>query len=522
MKWFIGMVSATNRARLIGIIALAAVVTLAATPKAQSPQEAVIVFYRVRTIEQPKAQTSRIRRIFDRTPPLDPDQNPTIYQMTAGGATRLASIAKGEFFELHVRPGNYVFSWTTGPARGEQTVVSAKAGKRVFVQVQFRSITEVATDAAMTALKDLQPTTDVRVFDSAIRIPPDILSSLQPAASPGAAPSGNAAATQPPSVKEDNTAPTLVQPEIAIRREPRTTTLGSIRQAYVDQPIVVRGSAEQGVLMFWNAARKDGNRYRRDAVSITSKYRGQTANVVAIQLADAGTTPSRPPGAEDDIQNPSFELVAQFPDGTLAMTAATLESLADRAKLVSEQKQREAEMAKNLALVVGKPLYATGLSTLYDPDTTIDDITGSHEILKRLSAARIPLLEPLPILSARYMPAEDGVLIRLRLPGGAAAIAYTNSSLLDAVLPDAPFLQKISGRLLPALPKELTANEIEAIKQGELVRGMSGAAVGYMFGTPDLETNWGAGGKQRIYLKQISVHFDNKDKVVDWQVAGAK
>ena len=43
-----------------------------------------------------------------------------------------------------------------------------------------------------------------------------------------------------------------------------------------------------------------------------------------------------------------------------------------------------------------------------------------------------------------------------------------------------------------------------------------------MFGVADSESNWGTGGKQRIYLKQISVHFDNKNKVVDWQVLGAK
>src|SRR5262245_33727157 len=145
------MLSATNRGRLIGIISLAAILSFAATPTAQSTQEAVILFYRVRNPETIKRQ-SGIRKIFDRTTPADPDQNPTIYQMTAGGATRLATIAKGEFFELHVRPGNYGFSWTSGPARGETTIVSVNAGKRAFVQVQFRSISEVAAEIAM---KDL-------------------------------------------------------------------------------------------------------------------------------------------------------------------------------------------------------------------------------------------------------------------------------------------------------------------------------------------------------------------------------
>src|SRR5262245_11859007 len=145
------MALTTNRGR-IGIIALAGVLSLAETSNAQSPQDAVIVFYRVRTVVQVKEQSNIIRKIFDRNSPVDPDQNPTIYQMTAGGATRLATIAKGELFELHVRPGRYAFSWTSGPARGEQTVVSVPAGQQAFMRVQFRSITEVAAETAIAEL----------------------------------------------------------------------------------------------------------------------------------------------------------------------------------------------------------------------------------------------------------------------------------------------------------------------------------------------------------------------------------
>src|SRR5207237_10830996 len=101
------------------------------------------------------------------------------------------------------------------------------------------------------------------------------------------------------------------------------------------------------------------------------------------------------------------------------------------------------------------------------------------------------LLEPLTIVGGRYLPAEDAVLIRLRLPTGSEAVSFTSRSLLDAASADIPFIEKISGRLLAGLPKELTPNEVEAIKTGELVRGMSSAAVSYMFGSDDSETAWG-------------------------------
>ena len=42
------------------------------------------------------------------------------------------------------------------------------------------------------------------------------------------------------------------------------------------------------------------------------------------------------------------------------------------------------------------------------------------------------------------------------------------------------------------------------------------------YGAADSETGWGIGGKQRIYLKRMVVHFDNMNKVVDWQEVRTK
>jgi hypothetical protein len=171
---------------------------------------------------------------------------------------------------------------------------------------------------------------------------------------------------------------------------------------------------------------------------------------------------------------------------------------------------------------VGKSLYATSLSTLYEPDTTIEDIKSSREILKRLSAARIPVLEPLTVVDGKYIPGEDAVLIRLRLPTGTEALSFTTRSSLDAAPESVPFLLRIAGGLLAAIPREVTPNDVAAIKQGELFRGMSATAVSYMYGAADSETGWGIGGKQRIYLKRMVVHFDNMNKVVDWQEVRTK
>jgi hypothetical protein len=117
------------------------------------------------------------------------------------------------------------------------------------------------------------------------------------------------------------------------------------------------------------------------------------------------------------------------------------------------------------------------------------------------------------------MPAEDGVVLKLKLPNNSQAISFTSRSFLDKAPQDLPFIERVSGNLLAAIPEELTAKEIESVKQGELFQGMSGRAVSYTFGQAESEKPWGTnGGKQRIYLKTISIHFDNKDKVLEWQM----
>src|SRR5688572_694145 len=85
-------------------ILLIAILSLSATLSGQTPPGAVIVFYRLPPVEVPKAVQPAepggvdrvvrgIRRIFDKNEPVDPDQDPTIYQVHAGGATRLVTLA---------------------------------------------------------------------------------------------------------------------------------------------------------------------------------------------------------------------------------------------------------------------------------------------------------------------------------------------------------------------------------------------------------------------------------------------
>jgi hypothetical protein len=78
-----------------------------------------------------------------------PADIPTLYAV--GGITRqLAKIAPGEFFGYSVPPGVYVFSHTRAPARGESIAISINTGQQAYVEVHFREMKSVSSDAGIT------------------------------------------------------------------------------------------------------------------------------------------------------------------------------------------------------------------------------------------------------------------------------------------------------------------------------------------------------------------------------------
>src|SRR5262249_9027483 len=156
----------------------------------------------------------------------------------------------------------------------------------------------VATDIATKDLKDLRPTSAVRIYDAAVRTAGDPIAAQPP--TPPPARNDDQPPAQPPSIESAATPPPPQQ-EIVVRKDLHSKTLGWIRQTYLNQPIIVRGSVERGTLVDWNVARREANRYKQEVTSIPARYSGQTAKVIAIQVAGAAT-------ASDNVVDPAFEL----------------------------------------------------------------------------------------------------------------------------------------------------------------------------------------------------------------------
>lgn len=256
------------------------------------------------------------------------------------------------------------------------------------------------------------------------------------------------------------------------------------------------------------------------------EYRGQTGTVVAVQLAESTLQPTRVGGknafgesiSEDDVENPIMEIVVKFKDGTLGVTTGMIITLPRLMELASKRQGVREHVESRLPSVIGRKLYAVGWSELYKPTATIEDLSGIDQTSAKLPISDVPLLEPLTITKAKYLPDVDAVLMKLSLPNGTEAIAYTPSGYFHFDDPQFEFIQSVAGTLQASIPIGLTPREIEAIKGRKLFRGMSKNALDDAIGLCEKENDWGRGGKQRIYFGgKLLVYLDNSGKIEDWQ-----
>lgn len=309
-------------------------------------------------------------------------------------------------------------------------------------------------------------------------------------------------------------------------------TLGSFKRQFLNQDVTVYDVPyDESYCSDWYTARQmpDGTYQQTHFLTdhLAIGYRGQTGTVVAVQLAKSLVQHTRVGGtnafgesvSEDDMDDPIMEVVVRFKDGTLAMTMGYTRTLVpEHMELASKRQLLREDMESKLPSVIGRKLYAVGYSELYKPTATIEDLSGLDRIRVKLSISDVPLLEPLTITKAKYLPDVDAVVMKLSLPNGTEAIAYTPSLYFHFDDLEEEFLAHVAGTLLTAIPPKLIPKEIEAIKGMKVFRGMSKNALDCAIGFREKENDWGRGGKQLIYFDgKLVVYLDNSGKVEDWQ-----
>ena len=86
-------------------------------------------------------------------------------------------------------------------------------------------------------------------------------------------------------------------------------------------------------------------------------------------------------------------------------------------------------------------------------DSTLEEMTGSAEILKRLDVSKIPFLKSLKVAAVKYIPENDDVVLKVQFPDGQYALAVTYMRI-QGKDQNSTLLQRVSGSLLTAIPGE--------------------------------------------------------------------
>jgi hypothetical protein len=177
---------------------------------------------------------------------------------------------------------------------------------------------------------------------------------------------------------------------------------------------------------------------------------------------------------------------------------------------------QKSELVRNLNTLIGKNIYKTAYSDVYKQDIDIKEaVDEKGRDLYKLND--IPNLTLMKIVNARYLDNEHIVLLKVEfLQGRVGVIISPVSRNPNDPYKNHSLLQRVARNFLLTIPKEISSTELEAIKKGSIMRGMSVDALYLPWGFPIKENDWGMGGKQLIYGDRLYVYMKN-DKVVDWQ-----
>lgn len=315
-------------------------------------------------------------------------------------------------------------------------------------------------------------------------------------------------------------------------------TLAQVRALLLGKKVTIGGpvvtiSRYNGDLLHWHLAEERGGRYaelRTVTRSLPASYLGSEAEVLAVQLNAIEVERSGRPNAlgevadEDSLVNPYCDVVVKLADGTLALhTGYPSIFLADFSppfRLVSEQSNRSAEINGQLPSVIGRTVYAVGYSRLYQPTTSLEELTQRARYSQQLILAP-PRLQPLKVVAAKYNVEHDLIILKVR---GEDGKEYLTASKFMSAGEERPFFERVIGSppcLLVSTFAGLTPREVAAVRSVEVFAGMSKSALYYALGFPDKENNMGRGLKQLIYFGgRTYVYLDANDRVRDWQSLG--
>ncbi|MBS3920342.1 MAG: hypothetical protein KG012_15835 [Deltaproteobacteria bacterium] len=113
-------------------------------------------------------------------------------------------------------------------------------------------------------------------------------------------------------------------------------------------------------------------------------------------------------------------------------------------------------------------------------------------------------------------------MLKVEFLNGKTGLIFGDLHRLDTPITEENLFKEVTTYFLKNIDKdkglkEFTEKEIQAIKEGTILKGMSKTALWVSIGPASKENDWGSGGKQLIYGDRFYVYIKD-GKVIDWQV----
>ncbi|MDO8347238.1 MAG: hypothetical protein Q7S85_05020 [Rugosibacter sp.] len=314
-------------------------------------------------------------------------------------------------------------------------------------------------------------------------------------------------------------------------------SLEEIRGQLLNQEVVVLGSttslgALSGSLHDWYFVSGDeatgfkrANGYREGSYA-PETVRGKRGIVVSIEQAESFLS-SKKVGEKDAfgntidssrVMNPYINVVVKvLDDGLLIGTTSYYSVMMIKSlRLASRADSMKKEIDGVLARLIGKTLYKTGYTELLDSALSLQDLLD-HNKRKLSRDYKTENLTPLKVVDAKFLEAENAVVIKVELPNGAFRLLFGRLDFYDLKGGyKETILERMKISAVERIPSKFSPKEVAAIKAGNIFRGMSKDALYWSWGYSEKTNDWGLGGEQHIYQGNRYVYVDGK-VVRDWQ-----
>ncbi|MBP6152538.1 MAG: hypothetical protein KA413_03650 [Candidatus Methylopumilus sp.] len=169
-----------------------------------------------------------------------------------------------------------------------------------------------------------------------------------------------------------------------------------------------------------------------------------------------------------------------------------------------------------MSQLVGKKLYKTGFTEIFETSINVDGLLD-YKFRENYSDKDVENLTPLKVVETKFLFSIMAVVLKVELPNKQEKLLFGN---LKDYYTKYGFkrteLQRMGISAEEKIPSIFSKEEINAIRNRLIFRGMSQRALSWSWGYPSKSNDWGRGGTQDIYNGVDYVYIKN-DKVIDWQ-----